>query len=171
MSTKSSREGKTPDADERWVVNRSEFAELLGVHPDTITEYARQGMPSMRDGRGKSFDLRRCLPWWRERQGRQAEVVARTRAFNATAELNELKLQREHGSVLRRDEVVRDGQAYTKAWATQVQLIPRRARNAGVVTAEGEAGLKELCRQLLIDISSWKTRGDAERASATRRRM
>lgn len=154
----------------RWrILDRVQLAEALGVHPDTITDYTRKGMPVMTmggHGKAAAYDLVACGAWWRDQQGKNAKEIAQTRAFNATAELNELKLQREHGALLPREEVVRDGQAYTKAWASTVRSIARRARQAGIiVTAKAEADLNALCRQLLTDIASWKTRGDAERAS------
>jgi Phage DNA packaging protein Nu1 len=150
-------------------VDRGQLAEAMGVHPDTVTDYTRKGMPVITlGGHGKLavYNLVDCLAWWRERQGKNAKEAAQTRAFNATAELNELKLLREQGELVQRSEVVRDGQSYTRSWANSVRAIARRARQAGIVTTpERETALDGLCRQLLIDISSWKTRGDAERTA------
>lgn len=161
--------GVPTDSVPTWrVVDRLQLAALLGVHPDSVTDYTRKGMPVLRTGgHGKTsaYDAVACLDWWRSQQGKNARDAAQTRAFNATADLNELKLLRERGELLAREEVVKDGQAYTKAWANTIRAIARRARTAGIVsTPQAEAELNALCRQLLVDISSWKTRGDAERA-------
>lgn len=151
------------------IVDRVQLGELLGVHPDTITDYTRKGMPVITlggHGKAAAYDAVACSAWWRDQQGKNAKDAAQTRAFNATAELNELKLKREQAALVPREDVVRDGQAYTKAWASSVRAIARRARQAGIVpTAKAEAALNALCRQLLIDIASWKTRADADRAS------
>ena len=154
----------------RWrVLDRVQLAEALGVHPDTITDYTRKGMPVITlggHGKAAAYDLVACGAWWRDQQGKNAKDIAQTRAFNANAELAELKLLRERGELLAREDVVKDGQAYTKAWANNIRAIARRARQAGIVTTpQAEADLNALCRQLLIDISNWKTRADTDRAS------
>lgn len=154
----------------RWrVLDRVQLAEALGVHPDTISDYVRKGMPTITmGGHGKAaeYDLVACGEWWRSQQGKNAKDIAQTRALNSTAELNELKLKRERGELLAREDVVKDGQAYTKAWANSIRAIARRARQAGIVTTpQAESDLNALCRQLLTDISNWKTRADAEKAA------
>lgn len=154
----------------RWrILDRVQLAEALGVHPDTISDYARKGMPVITmggHGKAAAYDLVACGAWWRDQQGKNAKEAAQTEAFKSTAALNNLKLQREMATLVSRDEVIRDGQAYTKAWANAVRAIARRARQAGIVaTAKTEAALDDLCRQILTDIASWKTRADVDRAS------
>ena len=160
-----------PSAAPKWrVVNRLELADLIGCHPETVTAYVRQGMPvhaSGRRGQESKYDAVACLKWWRETQGKlSAKEVAQTRAYEATAKLNELKLTVQMKDLLPRDQVIYEGQQYTKAWASQVRSLPRRARQAGVVTtAEDEAALVDLCRQILTEIAGWTTPADAKRAA------
>lgn len=151
-------------------VNRVELAALIGVHPETITAYVRTGMPvhkAGRRGQESAYDAVACLEWWRREQGNlSAKEIAQTRAYEAQAKLNELKLSVQQGALLAREQVVFEGQAYTKAWAAQVRSLPRRARQAGVVhTPEDEAALADLCRQILTEISSWTTPADATRSA------
>lgn len=162
---------KKAEAPASWrSVNRTQLADLIGVHPETVTAYVRQGMPVQRPGRRGSdaavYDAVECLSWWRQHQGKvSAKEVAQTRSYEATAKLNEQRLAVAAGALLPREQVVLEGQQYTKAWSSSVRSLPRRARQSGIVhTAEDEAALADLCRQVLADISSWKTPADAKRA-------
>lgn len=156
----------------KWrLVNRVELAELIGVHPETITNYARQGMPCHavgKRGQESTYDSVACLKWWRQEHGKlSAKEIAQTRAYEATAKLNELKLALQRADLLPRDQVISEGQAFVKGWTSQVRSLPRRARQSGIVTTpDQEAALMDLCRQILIDISGWTTTGDAERKGA-----
>jgi hypothetical protein len=144
-------------------VTRPQLAELMGVHPDTVTDYARTGMPVVtRGGRGKesSYDAVACLDWWRSQQGKNATEAAKTRALEASAQLNELKLATQQGELVSRQQIIVEGQAYTKAWSTKVRALPRRMTQAGLIGREQEAGVAGLCSELLVDIANWKTLAD-----------
>lgn len=147
------------------MVTRAQLALLLGVHPDTITDFAKQGMPVIaRGGQGREsqYDAVECLAWWRERQGKNAKEAAQTRAYEASAKLNELKLAQQRGVLLARDQVVAEGQTFVKAWTAKVRALPRRARQAGIVsTPQLEAALAAICREVQDEISRWKTTADA----------
>lgn len=149
-------------------VNRLQLSALLGVHVDTVTQYARDGMPGL-DGGGYGiesvYDAVDCLDWWRERQGRNAKEKAQTRAYDAQAQLNELKLSKQRGDLLSREEVVQQGQSFVKGWAAKIRSLPRRAVQLGMVPRDAEAGLVALCRDILIEISGWSTAADATRAA------
>lgn len=149
-------------------VTRAQLAELIGVHPDTITDYAKGGMPVItRGGRGleSQYDAVDCLAWWRARQGKNAKEAAQTRAYDASAELNELKLAQQRGDLWPRDQIVAEAQTVVKGWVAKVRMLPRRARLAGALTtAEQEAALAVICRELLEEISRWKTTADVARA-------
>lgn len=150
-------------------LNRVQLSDCMGVHPDTITDYAKQGMPVVsRGGRGResAYDAVECLAWWRERQGKNAKEAAQTRLYENNASLAELKIAREEGAMVSRDEIVHDGQAVIKGWAAQVRVIPRQARHAGIIeTPEQEAGLADLVRHILLEISSWKVVADIRRST------
>lgn len=150
-------------------LTRVQLAECMGVHPDTITDYAKQGMPVIaRGGRGResSYDAVECLAWWRERQGKNAKEAAQTRLYENNASLAELKIAREEGAMLPRDEVVKDGQTVIKGWTAQVRAIPRQARHAGIITTPAqEADLGGLIRNILLEIASWKVAADIRRST------
>ena len=150
-------------------INRVQLGELLGVHPDTITDYARTGMPVLaRGGAGREgkYDAVDCLAWWRERQGKNAKEAAQTKLYENNAQLAEIKIAREEGSMLSRDEVIQDGQAFVKGLTAQVRALPRQARHAGIITTpEQEAGLAALCRNTLSEISAWKAVADIKRST------
>lgn len=145
-------------------VNRLQLAQLLGAHPDTVTDHTRAGMPVVeRGGHGKEsvYDAVACLAWWREQQGKNAKENAQTRLFNANAENAELKLQRDRGELLSRETVIKEGQAYTKAWTAKVRAWPRRARQLAIITTpEQEAALTALGREVLTEIARWRTMAD-----------
>ena len=84
-------------------VDREQLAELMGVHPDTVTDFTRKGLPVITaggHGQRSVYDAVACLAWWRERQGKNAKDAAHTRALEASAKLNELKYQRERGELV-----------------------------------------------------------------------
>jgi len=149
-------------------VDRAQLAKLMGVHPDTVTDFTTKGMPVVTTGghgRRSTYDAIACMDWWRKGQGKNAKEAAQTRAYEASAKLNELKLQRERGEVVSRAVVVREGQAYIKGWVTQVMALPRRAVQAGIVSREFEPPMTALCRDICDEINRWKAVKDAGAAS------
>ena len=149
-------------------VTRQQLAELLGVHPDTVSDYTRAGMPAIvRGAPGKEaiYDAVECSTWWRARQGHNAKEAAHTRALDSTARLNELKLQTQTGLLVPLDEIVLAGQHYTRAWTAKVRALPRQLVQAGFVARECEASVAAVCRQLLEEISSWRTVRDTMAAA------
>lgn len=139
------------------------------MHPDTVSQYTRSGMPVVKHGGHGAesvYDLVACMKWYRQQIGKNAKDEAQTRALTASAKLNELKLERERGEVWPREQIIREGQAYAKGWSAQVRSLPRRAVQLGIVNPENEPGLTSLCRDVLTEISQWKTSADAAQAGA-----
>lgn len=173
---KASTRGQEPPAPPaaavaKWrLLNRVQLAELLEVHPETITAYARKGMPCQavgKRGQESTYDAVACMKWWREEYGKlSAKEIAQTRAYEAQAKLNELKLDQQRAELLPRDRVISEGQAFVKGWTGQVRSLARRARQSGIITtADQEAALADLCRQILTEIAGWTTPADADRAA------
>lgn len=158
-----------PDA---WrLVQRQQLAEMMGVHPDTVTDYARGGMPVVtRGGRGKesAYDSVLCLAWQRQQMGKNAKEAAQTRAYEATANLSELKLSVQKGELFPRDQIVREGQSFVKGWVAHVRALPRRLEQAGIITRQQEPLVAAICRDLLDEISRWKTAADTARKPKAR---
>lgn len=150
-------------------VNRVQLGVLMGVHPDTITDYARSGMPvKTAGGRGRQsvYDAVACLEWWRSQQGKNAKEAAQTRAYEATAQLNELKLSLQRGELVSREDAVLAGQAYTKAWAAIVRGWPHRLLTSGLITRDQMTAAAIISRDVLLEISNWNTVADARLALA-----
>lgn len=150
-------------------MNRVQLAELMGVHPDTITDRVRQGMPMITAGgagREGVYDAVECLAWQRQREGKNATEAAKARALEASAELNELKLQQQRGELVPLEQVILEGRAYTTAWAAQVRNLAPRLEQAGLVRREDLPGVQALLREVLTEIAHWKTPGDLTTAAA-----
>jgi hypothetical protein len=140
-------------------VGRQQLADLMGVHPDSVTDFTKQGMPVIvKGGHGKEsvYDAVECLAWWRKRQGRDSKEVAQARAANASAEINELKIQKERGELIPFDQVLLAGQAVQKQWSTVVRGLPRRMTQAGLIERAQEAGIAALCTDVLREITAWR---------------
>lgn len=141
------------------LVTRQQLGALMGVHPDTVTDYVREGMPVVtRGGRGKEseYDSVKCLAWWREKLGTNKKETAQARAANASAQLNELKIQREREELLPRDKVVLAGQAVVKQWTSTIRGLPRRLTQSGILQRAQEPAVAQLLADLLREISQWR---------------
>ena len=148
-------------------VDRLQLGELLGVHPDTVSDYTRAGMPVVtRGGAGRrsAYDAVECLKWWRSQQGKNAKEIAQTRLYDTQTQLNEMKLKVQKGELLRREDVVHAGQSYTKAWTAKIRALPRRMAQSGLVPKGRETAVAALLRELLAEISEWETVPDVEEA-------
>lgn len=85
---------------------------------------------------------------------------ARARRDTATAQLNELRLKREIGELLPRQDVILRGQAFGKALRAKLRSLPRRVAQAGIVSPEHEGELAAVVRELLTEVSAWQTLAD-----------
>jgi hypothetical protein len=140
-------------------VNRLQLAQLLGVHPDSVTDYTRGGMPVItRGGHGKesTYDAIACLAWWRAQQGQNAKEAAQARAANASAELNELKLKEKAGELWPKAEIAVAGQAVIKQVSTTLRALPRRMTQAGLIDRAKEAAVTKLCGDTLRALTAWR---------------
>lgn len=140
-------------------VTREQLAALIGVHPDTVADYTRDGMPVVSQGRGRGqksvYDAVACLEWWRSKQGKAAKDAAQTRAYEAQAKLNELKLSRELGQVVSREDSIAAARGLAKGVMAQIRALPRRMTQDGLIPREREAAVAALCRDVLTEIAGW----------------
>jgi phage terminase Nu1 subunit (DNA packaging protein) len=140
-------------------VGRQQLAQLMGVHPDSVTDFTRGGMPVItRGGHGKesSYDAIACLAWWRAQQGQNAKEAAQARAANASAELNELKLKEKAGELWPKSAIAVAGQAVVKQVATTLRALPRRMTQAGLIQREQEAEVTTLLTDVLRTLMTWR---------------
>lgn len=140
-------------------VGRVQLAQLLGVHVDSVTHWAKEGMPVVvKGGHGKEnlYDAIDCLAWWRHVKGQQdAFDTARTRAANANAERTEIAVKQARGELLPRDQVMLAGQTTVKGWTSVIRSLPRRMAHAGLIRRDQEPAVTALLSNLLLDILSW----------------
>lgn len=165
--------GQKPPAE---LLTRQQIAEVMGVDPGTITRWERDGMPvAKRAPRGQPslFDPA-AVQQWRDdisavkmlAQSGLSLEAERARLTRAQAEKVERENLRRAGELVPRDEVSRAGQAFCSAWAAKVRGIPRRMTQAGFITRDQEPIVSKICREILIEISSWTTMADVEKAAA-----
>jgi len=147
-------------------VDRDQVAELLGVHPDSISDYTREGMPVVeRGGRGmkSTYDSVACLTWWRmNKTDLNAKELAQARAFAATADYNEMRVAEKRKLLIAIEAAMRAGQADRGAWAARIKNWPRELVLGGHLTREQEPALVALARELLVEIANWKSLADVE---------
>lgn len=166
---------QTPETAAPKLLTRQELAAVMGVEPGTVTRWERDGMPvAKRAPRGQPsmFDPA-AVQQWRDdiaavkmlAQSGLSLEAERARLTRAQAERAERDNLIRAGKLLPFDEVARAGQSYVAAWKTKVTGIPRRMAQAGVITREQEPAVAEICREILIEIASWKTLADVERVA------
>lgn len=149
------------------LVDRRRLASLMSVHPDTISKFSAEGMPVAQPGRGGReglYDLQACLDWERENSGLDAKEQAQTRLYNENADIAAMKAGTMRQELFSRDQLVKEGEAFARAWAASLRKLPRMLINAGFVTREHERGVAGLIRQFLDECSRWKTQADLKRA-------
>lgn len=144
-------------------MNRVQLAELQGVHPDTVTDRVRQGMPMITAGgagREGVYDAVECMAWQRQREGKNAKEMAQTELYAENARIARLKRAILTQTLVPRDQMIREGQALVRAWQAMVRRLPRRLANLGVIRRDQEAAVVELLRDVLDEASRWKTQAD-----------
>jgi len=166
MAKKRARKKAAPKAtstaltSKKWrTVNRQQLAVLMGVAVDTVTHWAKEGMPvEVSGGRGKesTYDAVTCLDWQRMRLGKNAKEAAQTRSVTRDAELKELKLAEQRRELVPMDVVKKAGEMQVMVWRGKVLGLARRMVQLGAIPRESEARAKEVCRDVLTDISEWR---------------
>lgn len=156
------------------LVTRAQLAKVLGISLRKVTELEQTEVlvPKRlgRGGRPSLYDLALAVPAYIGHVSDGSKVAnperdARTRKDVAQAVLTELRIAKEEGSMVSRDDVVQQGQAFAKGLSATIRGLPRRATQAGAIERNQEPALAEICRDVLTEISSWKGFVDAERAS------
>lgn len=142
------------------------MAKACHVTAGTITRWEADGMPvARRFSRGKStlFDLEAVKAWRvKIEKDRSAFSLSASRASLADAQREKvaLDLATRRGELVPRDQVVREGQAHVKGWTAMIRSLPRRAAQAGIIEPHQIAGLEGFCREILAEISRWRTVAD-----------
>jgi hypothetical protein len=82
---------------------------------------------------------------------------ARDRRDRAVAELTELRLARERGELLKREDVVRQGLAFIAAVNAKLRGLAARLVRAGAIGTSAEPVVHELLVEAQQEMASWRT--------------
>lgn len=153
---------------------RKQLAEILGVSVRQIStlEADRVIEPSVlgRGGKASIFSLPETVQAYLQYRLRESSPSSSgaldldgERAALAREQRRKLEMANDEteGRLLARQDVVRAGRAFVEGWKAKILILAARARLTGVISREQEPGLKALCRDILMDIASWKTVADA----------
>ena len=149
-------------------VTIGQAAELYGVHPSTISNWTRAGLPVTREGRTGILDLAVALPWVRARDRRDLDEakaatspdVAKTAKIVAEARLKEMEVEEREGQLVPLDQT-------EERWTERVIMlrealasVPGAAVQTDLVAAEREAELEALIRDTLIHVVERSPKGE-----------
>jgi phage terminase Nu1 subunit (DNA packaging protein) len=156
------------DAATRFHVKRLEARKVLGgVAQRTFATLESEGIiiPTRRGRRGRPsiYDLATIVPAYiayvtQKPNGHKARDLRDL----AIAELTQLKIAKEQGHLIPRQQAVTEGQAFGKAWSAMVRALPRRMAQAGLLADGQEAVVAGMCRDILTEIARWQTLADIE---------
>jgi phage terminase Nu1 subunit (DNA packaging protein) len=116
-------------------MNGTQFAELCGVSPDTVSRWCRNGMPHQgggRSGMNLEIDVRRALPWLAEVQRPDSahEQLAHERANKFALENEETRR-----SLVKREHVAEGVDRLQKLLAKRLK-VPQRLANQIAATSD-----------------------------------
>jgi hypothetical protein len=135
------------------------FSRLEAAGILTPTRPGKGGRPSL-------YELEKLVPQYLAHLGQSHPATedreARARRDRSAAELNELKIAELRGALLRREDVVADGQAFAKALQARLRGLPRRLVQAGLVAREHEQAAAALVREALEEVSRWASLRDLQ---------
>lgn len=148
------------------VVNAPTMAHLLGCYRDRLTKWKPEGLPVLHAGNradgGDRYDAVAVLDWYRVHKlhalDAQAERAGRDRSFR---ELNEMRLARERGRLIPREQAESEGKSYSIAVKRHILALARRLVQKGIIPREREAEVLAECRAALMEMARW-TLADVE---------
>jgi hypothetical protein len=147
-------------------VHRQEARKFLGGIPERTfarLESERIIVPAERGkaGRPSVYDLAVLVPaYCKFLQGATAtgsgDREARARRDRSQADLNELRLKEASRSLLKRDQVIRDGRAFVAAAKAKLLALPRRLAQAGMIALEQQPAAADMVREALEEMARWR---------------
>jgi hypothetical protein len=146
---------------------------LLGVSDRTFTRLESEGVFRAKEagagGRQSVYDAPAMVASYIahvERKLTGSNDTPRDRRDRSQAELNELRLARERGELLPRDQVVREGQAFVKATMAKLRALAPRLVRAGLIKRTDEGAVAALVREAQEEMSRWQNLTDLQAAVA-----
>lgn len=143
---------------------------LLGVSDRTFARLESEGVIApLAAGTGRShsvYDAPAIVAAYLARQERQltgSNLSPRDRRDRSQAELNELRLARERGELLPREQVVQEGQAYIRATMAKLRQLASRMAREGIVSPSAEERVGKLVQEATSEMARWRTIVDLQR--------
>jgi hypothetical protein len=174
MTKRTTEDEPSAKLEVRLLVYRPEARKVLGGVSDRhFARLEAEGVitpTKRRRGKKSVYDLAIITPAFLQyvtAQKPASDRDARTRRDLSTAKLNELKLAQQSSELVSREQVVYEGQLYTRAWRAVVLGWPQRLINAGLIARDQEPAVKAISRELLTEISTWKLADVKKLASVT----
>jgi phage terminase Nu1 subunit (DNA packaging protein) len=135
----------------------TKFADLVGVHYNTVVDYIRKGLPSRRVGQRTLIGVAAGFQWLIAKKNEDIRLareqsdpdVARTAKVTAEAKLKELDLAERQGSLVSVERVAEEWAQSGSAIREAVLAIAAVAVQAGLIPAAKEAELDAMCRTAL----------------------
>lgn len=147
-------------------VTAARFAELHGVHHNTVGNWLKAGLPVRRESRVAMIDLAAGIQWVRARDAQAAEAAVeemreradpkavQTRKTAAEARLKELDLAERKGEIVTTSAVAESWAQQTIAVREAVMAVPGIVVQAGLVRPEDERAVGEICRDALVQAAT-----------------
>lgn len=148
------------------VVPRPTAIEALGVSERQFARLEAAGVirPLVRGSgrRPSKYDMSSTVRAYVEHRVGRAQSP-RDRRDLAQAHYVEMKLERERGELLPREDFLRKGQRLAAAFAAKVRALPNRLARVGVASSEPE--MLAAVDELLREIAQWENEDDLVRAA------
>jgi phage terminase Nu1 subunit (DNA packaging protein) len=153
-------------------VDRHDMLGILGVSERTFGRLERSRVVSPetrgRGGRASRYAVASTVQAYLAHATRPPsgtdESSARARRDLSQARLGELKLAREQGELVPRDEVVAEAKSAVMAIRTRFVQLPRQMGQAGIITREQEIAVTALVNEALRELSEWRWAKDEKAA-------
>lgn len=138
------------------------FADVCGVHHNTVTNWIRDGLPVRRDGARALVDVGAGVRWVRARdeaamtelRERADPEAVRTRKTAAEARLKELDLAERKGEIVTASAVAESWAQQTIAVREAVMATPGVLVQASLVRPEDEKAVAEVMRDALVQAAT-----------------
>lgn len=160
------RQGQARQKRERRILlNASAFADLVGVHHNTIGNWLKEGLPGRRRNRETQIDMAAAVPWVIARQRRDLEAelallrsgldedANKAAKVAAEARLKELDLAERQGRLVYADEVEARWSQVAVAVREAMMAVPGQAVQSGIIEPAREAEMDQIVRDALSTLA------------------
>lgn len=141
------------------LATRAEAARALNIPVRSLDRLVEKGAP-VEPGAGRRYSIPALRAWRAARTASQATVadltLQRAKLAAAQRRLATLRYRRERGELLRRADVVAEGQGVMRVLRARLLALPRAAVQAGGVPLELEPVLRRIVVEALRELARWR---------------